>query len=121
MDLRRRVARSWIVLSSLAAAVIGGLSGCNTLDLDPTDYFPSKETWEKLSPSNLFYNLQPSQLQRLNEGDAGMSTDAYFSVRDPLPGDGEGSAAAPSAAVPATAVVTPTAETPKNDSTVVSR
>ena len=95
MDLRRRVARSWIVLSSLAATLVGGLSGCNTLDLDPTDYFPSKETWEKLSPSNLFYNLQPSQLQRLNEGDAGMSTDAYFSVRDPLPSDGEGSPAAP--------------------------
>jgi hypothetical protein len=115
MDLRRRVARSWIVLSSLAAAVIGGLSGCNTLDLDPTDYFPSKETWEKLSPSNLFYNLQPSQLQRLNEGDPGMSTDAYFSVRDPLPSDGQASAAAAGTVVP------PTADTPTNDPTIVSR
>jgi hypothetical protein len=112
MDVPRRIARSRIVLCSMAAAILGGLSGCNTLDLDPVDYLPSKETWEKLSPSNLFYNLQPSQLQRLNEGDPQMPTDAYYSVRDPLPSDGQASAAASGAVVP------PVADTQKSEPTV---
>jgi hypothetical protein len=118
MDLRRRVARSWIVLSSLAATVIGGFSGCNTLDLDPTDYFPTKETWEKLSPSNLFYSLQPSQLQRLNQGDPGMSTDAYFSVRDPLPSDGQARTGTSNTTVSSGAVVLPIAISQQDGSTL---
>lgn len=36
------------------------------------------------SPSNIWHNMQPHRLQRLNQG-AGMSTDAYFSVSDPIP------------------------------------
>jgi hypothetical protein len=36
------------------------------------------------SPSNIWHNMQPHRLQRLNQGQ-GMSTDAYFSVSDPIP------------------------------------
>jgi hypothetical protein len=87
MDVSRRIARSRVVLSSIAAAILAGVSGCSTFVLDPTEYLPSKETWEKLSPSNLWYDLQPARLQRLNEQDSGMTTDAYFSVTDPLSPD----------------------------------
>jgi hypothetical protein len=89
MDVLRRIARSRVVLSLTAAATLGGLSGCSTFALEPSDLLPSKETWEKLSPSNLWYGLQPSQLQRLNEGATGMPSDVYYSVLDPLPNDGE--------------------------------
>jgi hypothetical protein len=85
MDVPRRIARSRVVLSSIAVTILGGFSGCSTFALEPSDLLPSKETWEKLSPSNLWYGLQPSQLQRLNEGDTGMSPDVYYSVSDPLP------------------------------------
>ena len=89
MDVLRRIARSRVVLSLTAAATLGGLSGCNTFALEPSDLMPSKETWEKLSPSNLWYDLQPSRLQRLNEGSTGMSSDVYYSVLDPIPNDNE--------------------------------
>jgi hypothetical protein len=89
MDVPRRIARSRVVLSFFAAATLAGLSGCSTFALEPSDLLPSKETWEKLSPSNLWYDLQPSRLQRLNEGDTGMSSDVYYSVSDPLPNDNE--------------------------------
>ena len=84
MDVPRRIARSRVVLITIAAAVFGGISGCNTFALEPSDFLPSKETWEKMSPSNLWYDLQPSRLQRLNEGSPGMSSDVYYSVSDPL-------------------------------------
>ena len=89
MDVLRRIARSRVVLSLMAATTLGGLSGCNTFALEPSDLLPSKETWEKLSPSNLWYDLQPSRLQRLNEGDTGMSSDVYYSVLDTIPNDNE--------------------------------
>jgi hypothetical protein len=85
MDVPRRIARSRVVLSFVAATAMSSLCGCSTLALEPSDFWPSSETWEKLSPSNLWYNLQPSRLQRLNEGDTGMSSDVYYSVSDPLP------------------------------------
>jgi hypothetical protein len=84
MDVTRRIARSRVILKIIAAAVFGGISGCNTFALEPSDFLPSKDTWEKLSPSNLWYDLQPSRLQRLNEGSPGMSSDVYYSVSDPL-------------------------------------
>ncbi len=84
MDVPRRIARSRVVLGSIAAAIFGGISGCSTFALEPSDYLPSKETWEKLSPSNLWYDLQPSRLQRLNEEDTGMTSDVYYSVSDSL-------------------------------------
>jgi len=40
---------------------------------------------QKFSPSEIMHNLQPHRLQRLNRG-PGMSSDAYFSVTDPIPG-----------------------------------
>lgn len=89
MDVTRRIARSRVLLSLVAAATLGGFSGCSTFALEPSDLLPSKETWEKLSPSNLWYDLQPSRLQRLNEGDTGMSSDVYYSVSDPLPNDND--------------------------------
>ena len=89
MDVLRRIARSRVVLSLLAAATFGGLSGCSTFALEPSDLLPSAETWAKLSPSNLWYDLQPSRLQRLNEGDTGMSSDVYYSVLDTIPNDNE--------------------------------
>jgi hypothetical protein len=89
MDVPRRIARSRVVLALMAAAIFGGLAGCNTFALEPSDFLPSKETWEKLSPSNLWYDLQPTRLQRLNEGDPQMSSDVYYSVSDPLPPDSD--------------------------------
>ena len=93
MDVLRRIARSRVVYGSIAAAILGGLSGCSTFALEPSDLLPSKETWEKLSPSNLWYGLQPTQLQRLNEGDTAMPSDVYYSVSDPLPNDAPATAA----------------------------
>jgi hypothetical protein len=87
MGVSRRIARSRILLSSIAAAIVGGLSGCSTFALEPSDFVPSAETWEKLSPTNWWYDLQPSRLQRLNENPSGMSSDVYYSVSDPLPPD----------------------------------
>jgi hypothetical protein len=89
MDVSRRIARSRVILSFVAVATLGGLSGCSTFALEPSDLLPSAETWAKLSPSNLWYDLQPSRLQRLNEGDTGMSSDVYYSVLDPIPNDNE--------------------------------
>ena len=109
MDVSRRIARSRVFLSSIAAAIFGGISGCSTFDLDPGDYLPSKETWEKMSPSNLWYDLQPSRLQRLNEEDTGMTSDVYYSVSDPLAPNSD-----------AAAVVQPTADG-KQSSTTVGR
>lgn len=40
---------------------------------------------KNFSPGNIWHNLQPHRLQRLNQG-TGMSSDAYFSVSDPIPG-----------------------------------
>lgn len=99
MDVRRRIARSRIVLGSIAATILGGLSGCSTFALEPSDFLPSKETWEKLSPSNLWYDLQPTRLQRLNEGDSGMPSDVYYSVSDPLPPNNNSAASDSPAAV----------------------
>jgi hypothetical protein len=87
MDVPRRIARSRVVLSSIAAAILGGFSGCSTFALEPSDLLPSSETWAKLSPTNWWYDLQPSRLSRLNEGNPGMSSDVYYSVSDPLPTD----------------------------------
>jgi hypothetical protein len=84
MDVPRRIARSRVFFKIIAAAGFGGISGCSTFALEPSDFMPSKETWEKLSPSNLWYDLQPSRLQRLNEGSTGMSSDVYYSVPDPI-------------------------------------
>jgi hypothetical protein len=103
MDVPRRIARSRVVLITIAAAVFGGTSGCNTFALEPSDFLPSKETWEKLSPSNLWYDLQPSRLQRLNEGSTGMSSDVYYSISDPL-----------TPAVDSTAVVQPVMNSDKS-------
>ena len=89
MDVPRRIARSRVFFSLVSAAAFGGLSGCSTFALEPSDLLPSKESWEKLSPSNLWYDLQPSRLQRLNEGSTGMSSDVYYSVLDPLPNDND--------------------------------
>jgi hypothetical protein len=44
---------------------------------------------------NFFYELQPHRLHRLNRG-PGMSTDAYYSVSDPLPSAASDDATAPS-------------------------
>ena len=87
MDVPRRIERSRIILVSLAAIFSGVFAGCSQWDLSPSDYWPSKETWEKLSPSNIWYELTPSRLQRLNQGSPGMSSDVYYSVSDPIPPD----------------------------------
>ena len=92
MDVSRRIARSRFIWCSIAAAAVGGFSGCNTFVLNPLDYLPDKDTWEKLSPSNLWYDLTPSRLSRLNEGSTGMSSDVYYSVPDPLPADADSAA-----------------------------
>jgi hypothetical protein len=89
MDVPRRIARSRVVFIFAAVAAFAGVSGCSTLALEPSDLMPSKETWEKLSPSNLWYDLQPTRLQRLNQGDEAMSSDVYYSVSDPIPNDSD--------------------------------
>ncbi len=52
-------------------AAMSGVSGCTP-------------AMKNFSPSNIWHNLQPHRLQRLNQG-PGMSSDAYFSVSDPIP------------------------------------
>jgi hypothetical protein len=108
MDVPRHIARSRIILGSMAAVLVAGISGCNTFALEPSDFWPSKETWDKLSPSNLWYDLQPTRLQRLNEGNPAMSSDAYYSVPDPLPSD----AASTAVVEPAPAATTETPSAP---------
>jgi len=60
-------------------------SGCAEWmkDFSPSDYWPSQESWAKWSPSNIWYNLQPSQLDKLNRG-PGMPSDVYYSISDPI-------------------------------------
>jgi hypothetical protein len=55
----------------LAAALLAGLAGSGV----------GCQMFE-----NMFYDLQPHRLRMLNRG-PGMSSDAYYSVADPLPGD----------------------------------
>jgi hypothetical protein len=74
MDLLYRLARSRSVLAACAAATIFGLSGC-------ADMLPDEDTWQKWSPSNIWYRMQPDQLGRLNEG-TGIQSDVYYSVSD---------------------------------------
>lgn len=114
MDVPRRIARSRVVLSSMAAAIVGGLSGCSTFALEPSDFLPSKETWEKMSPTNWWYDLQPSRLQRLNEGSTGMSSDVYYSVSDPVtPPATPPATRSPDSGPNAAAVVEPAADAAK--------
>jgi hypothetical protein len=74
MDLRHRLAGSRSVLVGCTVALLVTMSGC-------ADMLPSEETWEKWSPSNIWYRMQPNQLGRLNEGD-GLPSDVYFSISD---------------------------------------
>ncbi len=83
MDLFRRIARSPILPATLAAALLCGASGC----AEWISNLSNPEAWEKLSPSNIWYNMQPHRLNRLNEGE-GMPSDVYYSVPDPLTVDG---------------------------------
>jgi hypothetical protein len=115
MDVPRHIARSRVIFCLMAAALVAGISGCNTFALEPSDFWPSKETWDKLSPSNLWYDLQPTRLQRLNEGNPAMSSDAYYSVPDPLPPD-VGSTAV---VEPAAAATTESPSAPSAAKTVV--
>jgi hypothetical protein len=85
MDMSRRVAPSGRIWITILSVILFGSAGCAQWlsDFSPSDYWPSKDTWEKLSPSNLLYDLQPSQLNKLNRG-PGMPSDVYYSVSDPL-------------------------------------
>lgn len=74
MNLVHRMARSRSVLAGCAAVMIIGLSGC-------ADMLPDEDTWQKWSPSNIWYRMQPDQLGRLNEG-TGIPSDVYYSVSD---------------------------------------
>jgi hypothetical protein len=74
MDLRHRLPGSRSLFAGCAAVVMVTFCGC-------ADMLPSDETWEKWSPSNIWYRMQPNQLGRLNEGD-GIPTDVYYSISD---------------------------------------
>ncbi len=74
MNLPHRLARSRFLLAGCTAALIVTLSGC-------ADMLPDSDTWEKWSPSNIWYRMQPTQLGRLNEGN-GIASDVYYSVSD---------------------------------------
>ena len=89
MDVPRRLVQSFFIPALLALTIVCGAAGCAawTDDFSPSDMLPSKETWDKLSPSNIWYNMSSNRLNRLNEG-PGLSSDAYFSVPDPMSADG---------------------------------
>jgi hypothetical protein len=74
MDQRHRPSHSRSLLFVPAAAMLVTICGC-------ADMLPNSETWEKWSPSNIWYRMQPTQLSRLNEGN-GLSADAYYSISD---------------------------------------
>jgi hypothetical protein len=58
------------VLSGILIASACALTGCTP-------------AMKQFSPSNLWHNMQPHRLQQLNRG-PGLSSDAYFSVSDPI-------------------------------------
>jgi hypothetical protein len=72
MELHRLTRIRAVVLGCSAAAILT-LSGCADLMSD--------ETWEKWSPANIWYRMQPTQLGRLNEGN-GLNSDVYYSISD---------------------------------------
>lgn len=74
MDQRHRRSHSRSLLFVSTAAMLVTMCGC-------ADMFPNSETWEKWSPSNIWYRMQPTQLGRLNEGN-GLTPDAYYSISD---------------------------------------
>ena len=74
MNLGHRSTRSRSIFIPFAAAIAITFCGC-------TDMLPSDSTWEKWSPSNIWYRMQPNQLGRLNEG-SGLSPDVYYSISD---------------------------------------
>jgi hypothetical protein len=74
MNLRHRLARSRSRLVRYAAVIVVTFCGC-------ADMLPSDETMEKWSPSNIWYRMQPNQLNRLNEG-SGLPSDVYYSISD---------------------------------------
>jgi hypothetical protein len=74
MDHRHRQSHTRFLLFVPAAAMLVTMCGC-------ADMLPNSETWEKWSPSNIWYRMQPTQLSRLNEGN-GLTPDAYYSISD---------------------------------------
>jgi hypothetical protein len=74
MDLLHRAAGSRSVFIRWAAVIAFTCCGC-------ADMMPDSETWEKWSPSNLWYRMSPNQLSRLNEG-SGLPSDVYYSISD---------------------------------------
>jgi len=74
MDLRHRPVRSHSLFVRWAAVIVVTFCGC-------ADMLPNQETWEKWSPSNIWYRMQPNQLGRLNEG-SGLPSDVYYSISD---------------------------------------
>jgi hypothetical protein len=74
MNQPHRLTRSRSVLAVCTAAMALTFCGC-------ADMMPNDETWEKWSPSNIWYRMQPNQLGRLNEGN-GISSDVYYSISD---------------------------------------
>jgi hypothetical protein len=89
MSGSRRITGSRRLPIVLAAASLVLLAGCTEwMDTSPGDLWdsltPSSETLKKMSPANMWHNLQPYRLQQLNRG-PGMSSDVYYSVSDPPP------------------------------------
>jgi hypothetical protein len=83
MGVLRRIACWRFVRKAIVGAVFGTLSGCSAMNGNtPADLWdqmtPSKDTWDKFSPANIWYNLQPDQLHKLNREDEGTPPDAYY-------------------------------------------
>jgi hypothetical protein len=73
----RRIARTRYILAAVASAILCGASGC----AEWISNLSSAEAWEKMSPSNIWYNMQPHRLERWNQGE-GLPADVYYSVSD---------------------------------------
>jgi hypothetical protein len=83
MGVLRRIARWRFARRAVVAAILGTLSGCSAWSGNtPADLWdkmtPSNDTWDKYSPANIWYNLQPTQLQKLNREDEGTPPDVYY-------------------------------------------
>ena len=49
MDVPRHIARSRIILGSMAAVLVAGISGCNTFALEPSDFAQQRDLGQNVS------------------------------------------------------------------------
>jgi hypothetical protein len=70
-----RAARGRSLLCGCFVSLLFAASGC-------AEMLPNAESWEKLSPSSIWYYMHPNQLSRMSETECEPISDAYYSISD---------------------------------------